>query len=75
MNREIWFERWGWSYLPCHWKGFAVMAVVGFPTIAASSAAALILDHLGYKDLVPLAFSILIGAAIFTLRAFAKRTS
>ena len=22
---EIWFYRWQWSYLPCHWKGWAIM--------------------------------------------------
>ena len=26
-GREIWFERWLWSYMPCHWKGWALIAV------------------------------------------------
>ena len=28
MGREIWFERWLWSWMPCHWKGWA--AIAGF---------------------------------------------
>ncbi len=27
-KREIWFERWLWSYVPCHWKGWLVLASV-----------------------------------------------
>jgi hypothetical protein len=26
-GREIWFERWMWSYIPCHWKGWAIGAL------------------------------------------------
>ena len=28
MNNEIWFERVLWSYVPCHWKGWAVLFTV-----------------------------------------------
>lgn len=31
-GREIWFDRWLWSYMPCHWKGWVLIA-----TIAASA--------------------------------------
>ena len=31
-GREIWFERWLWSWVPCHWKGWALIA--GFVTAA-----------------------------------------
>lgn len=27
-GREIWFERWLWSWVPCHWKGWALIAGV-----------------------------------------------
>lgn len=31
MEREIWFRKWLWSYVPVHWKGLALIlaAVVG----------------------------------------------
>jgi hypothetical protein len=32
MNREIWFDRWLWSYFPCHWKGLLV--TVATPALA-----------------------------------------
>lgn len=25
MSNEIWFEKWLWSYVPCHPKGFALI--------------------------------------------------
>ncbi len=25
MDREIWFRRWLWSYVPVHWKGLALI--------------------------------------------------
>lgn len=25
MDDEVWLERWAWSYIPWHWKGWAVM--------------------------------------------------
>jgi hypothetical protein len=25
QGREIWFDRWLWSYLPCHWKGWSLL--------------------------------------------------
>jgi len=24
-GREIWFQRWLWSWVPCHWKGWLVI--------------------------------------------------
>jgi hypothetical protein len=40
--REIWFERWHWRYIPCHWKGWALLAVFAF----AFNAIGWILDWL-----------------------------
>lgn len=34
QGREIWFERWVWSYVPCHWKGWLLLAGV----VAAANA-------------------------------------
>jgi hypothetical protein len=28
MDREIWFERILWNYWPCHWKGWAITAML-----------------------------------------------
>jgi hypothetical protein len=25
QGREIWFDRWLWSYMPCHWKGWVLL--------------------------------------------------
>jgi hypothetical protein len=35
QGREIWFDRWFWGYMPCHWKGWAVIAAIAFGAIAA----------------------------------------
>jgi hypothetical protein len=38
QGREIWFDRWLWSYMPCHWKGWAsVVAVVAAGLVGAFS--------------------------------------
>ena len=31
-GREIWFDRVGWSYLPCAWKGVFAIVLVVVPT-------------------------------------------
>jgi len=44
MADEVWFERWLWSYIPCHWKGWAilfthvllVLAAIGLLILTAS---------------------------------------
>jgi len=38
MEREIWFEKWLWSYMPCHWKGVAALFAVIALTLAAMSS-------------------------------------
>ncbi|MEJ2459719.1 MAG: hypothetical protein P8Y58_16870 [Novosphingobium sp.] len=40
VETEIWFERWLWSYMPCHWKGWAVVIL----HIAAALAMATLLN-------------------------------
>jgi hypothetical protein len=35
MDREIWFDKVLWSYMPCHWKGVAALLAVTAPTLTA----------------------------------------
>lgn len=35
QGREIWFDRWLWSYVPCHWKGWLLL----LSTIAVANGA------------------------------------
>ena len=50
MQREIWFEKILWSYVPCHWKGWAAMTAIIAPTIAAIFLARYVTNAFGYKD-------------------------
>lgn len=71
---EIWFERWLWSYVPCHWKGWAVMAMHMAPlgvAIALLIVAANSLHREWITDLVLIPFL----AAFFSLSRIAKRHS
>ena len=34
QGREIWFERWLWSHMPCHWKGWLAIAGCLLTTLA-----------------------------------------
>jgi len=49
MEREIWFEKILWSYMPCHWKGWAAMVAVMAPTLLAIFLAQHVTKALGYK--------------------------
>jgi hypothetical protein len=46
-GQEIWFERWLWSYIPCHWKGWALIAGVA---LSANAACWLLIWLLHAKD-------------------------
>jgi len=50
MEREIWFEKILWSYMPCHWKGWAAMMAVIVATLAAIFLARHVANALGYKN-------------------------
>lgn len=71
---EIWFERWLWSYVPCHWKGWAVLflhlapfgAVIGLVVFVAN-----LLEREWISDLVVIPFIV----ALFSLSRIAKRRS
>jgi hypothetical protein len=73
-DQEIWFERWLWSYMPIHWKGWAVvfcMVLSGLAFIGACKAAASLLGHPNLGDLGGLIVSIM----IFGLDPFLRRHS
>jgi uncharacterized membrane protein YcfT len=75
VQREVWFIRMGWSYVPCHWKGIAVMAVVILPAVAAIDLGQAALDDLGYPKADWLPFPVFfVPASLFLLRV-AKRHS
>ncbi|AXB80022.1 hypothetical protein [Novosphingobium sp. P6W] len=75
MEHEIWFEKVGLSYIPCHWKGFAVMGAVLVPSLGAMFLGQLALDRLGYASADWLAFPTFFIPALFFLLGVAKRHS
>lgn len=58
-GREIWFERWLWSYVPCHRKGVIYPVLIIFATVL-SCVVAQRLD-----PALPLPF-LLVGLALVT---------
>lgn len=75
MQREVWFEKVGWSYMPCHWKGFGVLAAVIFPAVAAILLCQAVLIGLGYRTADWLPFPVFLILALFVLLGIAKRHS
>ena len=75
MDREIWFEKILWSYMPCHWKGVVAMAVVIFPTVVLILIAEFLFRRLGYDSLADLSFFIFLIPAWISLLVIAKRHS
>ncbi|RZF58618.1 hypothetical protein EWE75_24430 [Sphingomonas populi] len=75
MQREIWFHKVLWSYMPCHLMGFVVMAAVIFPTIIAINLGQMALDALGYAGADWLAFPIFFIPAFLFLLRVSKRHS
>ncbi|MFS0735722.1 hypothetical protein ABC347_01615 [Sphingomonas sp. 1P06PA] len=74
VQREVWFHKVAWSYIPCHWKGFAMMAAIIFPTVVAIIVGQMVLGSLGYGDVDWLPLAIFIPALLILLR-IAKRHS
>ena len=75
MRREVWFEKVAWSYMPCHWKGFGVLAAVTLPTVAAIMVGQAVLGGLGYRTLDWLPFPIFLTPTLLFLLGIAKRHS
>lgn len=75
MQREKWFDKIAWGYMPCHWKGVAVMAAVIFPTAAAIFVGQTVLDYLGYRSADWLPFFAFFVPALLLLERVARRHS
>ena len=75
LRGEVWFEKVAWSYMPCHWKGVAVMAGVILPTVAAIILGQAALDRLDYGSADWLPFPIFFILAFLLLLGIAKRHS
>ncbi len=73
-EQEIWFERWLWSYMPIHWKGWAVIAGMIFVGLAFTGLCVLIASWLGHPNLGDLGF-LIIPAMVFGLDPFVRRHS
>ncbi|TFU03451.1 hypothetical protein EUV02_09785 [Polymorphobacter arshaanensis] len=72
MNREIWFEKVLWSYMPCHWKGFALIATFALGTVGAIIFGQMILKSMGISDANEWPLLIMLPAIAWVL-AIAKR--
>ena len=69
---EIWFERWMWSYMPCHWKGWCLLAVMVFVVILANVA---IIPLAILEPSQDIAFIISMGLAVIALSRIARKHS
>ena len=74
MEREIWFEKVLWGYMPCHWKGLAAMAGVIIPAVAVILLGQMALDAFNYSEAAWLPLLIILPV-LFSLLAIAKRHS
>ena len=71
QGREIWFDRWLWSYMPCHWKGWAVIAASIAGGLTGSYAVGLISNP---RNGPPSAWSgLFLVAAVILMRWIAER--
>jgi len=75
VEREIWFQRVLWSYVPCHWKGFAVLAACVFVILFGGFAGQSAFDAFGYRDLDWLPFPIFFFPLWIAVMTIAKRHS
>jgi hypothetical protein len=75
MDREIWFEKVLWSYMPCHWKGWAVLFAFIFPTVIAIIVTQKALVASGHSDVDWLPWLIFFLPALVSLMAITKRHS
>ena len=71
-ENEIWFERWMWSYMPCHWKGWCLLAVMIFVVIVANVA---IIPFVISEPSLDFAFIISVGLALAALSKIARNHS
>ena len=50
-DQKIWFERWWWSYMPCHWKGWALIAAFALAIGLVAGMLEWVVHALGRPDL------------------------
>jgi len=50
MNRNVWFQKVLWSYMPCHWKGWAILFAIALPTVIAIIVTQKALVALGHSE-------------------------
>lgn len=74
MQREIWFDKVLWSYMPCHWKGWATLFAFIIPTVLTIILGRAALVYLGWQSIDELPV-LLIVPAVLWLSAIAKRHS
>jgi len=74
VEREIWFDKVLWSYMPCHWKGWAILFALIIPTVLTILLGQAAFVYLGWKSIDGLPF-LLIFPAVLWLSAIAKRHS
>ncbi|WP_277970257.1 hypothetical protein [Sphingomonas echinoides] len=75
VEREVYFEKVAWSYMPCHWKGFAVMGAIILPTIGAIILAQTLLNNFGYGNAEWLPFVMFLTPALLRLLGVSKGDS
>jgi len=74
VNNEIWFKRVLWSYMPCHWKGWAVLAAVVSFGVSSIFVGTQVAKLVGRPDLAQWAF-LLIFVFVGIALHIAKRHS
>lgn len=70
MEREIWFEKWLWSYVPCHWKGVAALFAVAGSTAATAALSCYVAGAAVDWFVIPV-----ILAGLLTMLAICRRHS
>ncbi|TPG39760.1 hypothetical protein EAH79_13765 [Sphingomonas koreensis] len=75
MEREIWFKRILWSYIPINWKGFSVTAGIIAIILTGFFLAQSALDAFGYKDAFLLPFLVFFLPGWLSLMIIAHRHS
>ena len=75
MNRNVWFQKVQWSYMPCHWKGWAILFATALPTVIAIIVTQKALVTLGHSEADWLPWVIFFVPALLSLMAIARRHS
>jgi putative exporter of polyketide antibiotics len=71
---EVWFEKWMWSYVPIHWKGWLVVLVMVATALSLIGLTYGILTLAGHRDLGFVGFAV-VPVMIFGTDSFLNRHS